>query len=702
MSPSASSSSDPLVSLAVASCAATAVFGGALAYVLYAQNQLAPPPATPDDDAEAPMDATAYPSGPLVVYYGSQTGTAESFAKTVCREAAPRGFRARAVDLEDLAGGDGGTPAGAKEHAEYFLRSRGGGGKGRARAVFLMATYGEGEPTDNAEVFMAALREAGAASAGEEEKKEERGGIFAGLEYAVFGLGNVQYEQYNAVGKLTDAGLETAGATRMAALGLGDDDDDLEGDFDAWRETVLWPALEKQAGTAPMDPAEAARAALPPCCYSAEYLGAADGGGAAADGGDDDDGAAPLASSRHYFDAVDCPVVASRELRSPDDPGSTLHLEFDVTPNVEYETADNLGILSVNPDQLVRKVAERMGYDPSALVRIGPGEGKAKKKKKKNDDGKGFRLPFPTPCTVAEILGRYCDLTGPPRRSDLKLLAQYATSDLDKTFLLRVSSREGRSEFKSKIAGAMLGLADVLDRCPSIHMPLEHFVAACPRLQPRYYTIASSSSVYPGTIHVTASVAATERPDGSVLGGVCTSYLAGGPESCRVFVRASAFRLPEDPAIPIIMIGPGTGVAPMRALLQERRHMRSIYLTPEGKNTLYFGCRDRRLDYLYRDEFEAAHADGTLDVLRTAFSREVPDKKVYVQHLLAEDGVEVWQAIEEEEAYVYVCGGVAMGRDVVRTLGEIVRGQGGKNEEEAATYVAEMQRGGRLVQELWA
>ena len=180
---------------------------------------------------------------------------------------------------------------------------------------------------------------------------------------------------------------------------------------------------------------------------------------------------------------------------------------------------------------------------------------------------------------------------------------------------------------------------------------------------------------------MTVSVIKEKNDDGSIFSGVCSNHLANAGE-CRIFVRPSTFRLPKSVATPIIMIGPGTGVAPMRALLQERE-----FQAKEGKedgkkmnNVLYFGSKNRKLDYLYADEFAEFEKNGTLSSLHLAFSREQKDK-IYVQHLLAKNGKETWDLIEAG-AYIYICGGTSMGKDVVKELGKIVSTIGNKNEEQ--------------------
>ncbi len=570
--------------------------------------------------------------------------------------------------------------------------------RGKNRAVFLASTYGEGEPTDNAVAFARFLKQGegkddDSDNDGEEKKGEEEiNTCFAGLEFSVFGLGNKQYEHYNAMGKLIDTHLERLGGNRIVPLGLGDDDDDLEGDFETWKDTKLWPGLKKKyiKSSSIKDSVGGKSEKLPDCHYAIEYI----------------NGPAPLdetpienvhMSSKHYFTGVDCPVTVKRELRNPADDGSTLHMEIDISnagDKVTYQTADNLGILPVNSDDDVSRLASALGYDLGAYIRLQPAPGHEAK----------HSVPFPNPCTIQECLARYCDLNGPPRRSELKLLAPYAKDATSKKALLRMASKEGKAEYKEKIVEAKIGIVDIISKlCPSIEMPLEHFISVCPRLHPRYYTISSSSTVHPTSVHVTVSVLKETRADGSSFKGVCSNYLSDiiSNGKVRIFARDSTFRLPTDAKKPIIMIGPGTGIAPMRALLQERSHQKLSQKLKVGENILYFGCKKRDLDFIYQDELKAFEKEGTLTQMHLAFSRE-QDKKVYVQHLLSKNAKDTWKLISKGGAYIYVCGGVKMGQDVSDALKRLISEHGDLGTTDAKKYLDEMAKEGRFVQELWA
>jgi NADPH-ferrihemoprotein reductase len=656
----------------------------------------------------ASIDPALYPGGVITVYYATQTGTAESFARELEREGVDHGFYVHVVDIEDVQQvtdllQNRRTTTNDNEEEQLMTSTT---------AIFLSATYGEGEAPDNATNFanqiklITGIKDLHHLTIHQQESIEPS---LKDLDFCVFGLGNKQYDHYNAMGKFLDAALEMLGASRIVPLGLGNDDEDLEADFENWRENQLWPALKKKYNVIPSSSlsTNSKKSILPDCPYEVIFH-------------EEKDALMPNydllpeqihSSSRHYFTAFDCPVTLVRELRSEADPGSTVHVEIDIslarhlgtnapTSNnpLTYTTADNLAILPVNESSVVEHVAERLGYDLDTIFSV-----------RSSSHHEWHGAPFPMPCTVRECLTRYCDLTSPPRRSDLKLLAAYCEPDsVDQKALSRMASKDGRVEYKEKILDGFVGLVNILKLCPTIQMPLEHFLSYVSPIQARYYTISSSNLVHPNSIHLTVSVTQHERKDGSMFKGMCSSHLADYKKKdtmcrpkVRVFNRPSTFRLPKDSSRPIIMIGPGTGLAPMRAFLQERWYQKTSLKQTVGANILYFGCKKETHDLIYKEELDTFVQDGILNHLRVAFSRE-KSEKVYVQHLLKQHADETWKYLEEDGAFLYTCGGVKMGHDVSETLAEIISSEGRLSLDEAKKYISRLSDEGRFVQELWA
>mmetsp|Transcript_1048 Transcript_1048/g.1493 ORF Transcript_1048/g.1493 Transcript_1048/m.1493 type:complete len:684 (-) Transcript_1048:78-2129(-) len=682
------SSDDHLHSILIVSGVATALLGSSLAFVLLRRRKKVEEIVEEEIvEEEEVLDLNEYPGGYINILFGSQTGTAIEFGKEIENEGKESGFKVRLLDLEDIPH--------TKEGIKDSIKSVHGQ---RAKAVFLMATYGEGEPTDNARPFVDKLNEI--YSSRDEDPSNTT--FLADVDFAVFGLGNTDYEHYNAMGKFMDNILPKFGAKRVVNIGLGDDNEDIEGDFQTWKDETFWPAMKKSYLSAESSIGKAngtdakelqnGNPKFPKCPFEVEFL---DQNNTSEETKFD---AGEINSfTKHYFTAVDCPITGRRELRSPDDGGSTLHIEIDISKasgNLNYQTADNLAVLPVNDDEVVNEVATALGYDLDAVFCV----------KASPSGGKNFKHIFPVPCTVREFLQRYCDLTMAPRRSELKVLANFASNAIDRSALLRMASKEGKKEYKEKVIDAHIGIVDIITKhCQSIQIPLEHFINICPRLQPRYYTISSSSSVHPTSVHITVAVLKQKRSDGSIYKGICSNHLSGIKlnGTCRVFCRDSTFRLPSDVRKPIILIGPGTGIAPMRALLQERSYQKQNLNQPVGETVLYFGCKNSKQDYLYEDELAAFQKEGTLTALHVAFSREQAEK-VYVQHLLRKNASETWDMIHNREAHIYVCGGTKMGSDTVQTLLQIFEMVGGKSVEEAKTYLKMLESKKRIVQELWS
>lgn len=356
---------------------------------------------------------------------------------------------------------------------------------------------------------------------------------------------------------------------------------------------------------------------------------------------------------------------------------------------MQYLTADNLGILPENESDVVETLALSQSYDLSRSFVL-----------------EGGKALFPTPCTVKEALTCYIDLKGIPRRSTLAQLAPFARNPKQLERLSFLASKEGRQEYHTFVEQAGRCLFELMtETFPSLQIPLDHLINLAPRLQPRYYTISSSSSAHPTSIHVTVAVTQATLPEGrGVHTGVCSGFLAKpSTRSIRCFVRPSSFRLPANPLTPIILVGPGTGIAPMRALLQERRHQRVVEKKAVGDTTLFFGCRRRDHDFLYEQELLEFTRDKTLTDLQLAFSREGLEK-VYVQHLITkpETAKSLWAMLNQKGAHIYVCGGTKMGHDVLTAFGNVAKSVGKLDDKAATEYIKTLQNQGRYVQELWS
>jgi len=284
-------------------------------------------------------------------------------------------------------------------------------------------------------------------------------------------------------------------------------------------------------------------------------------------------------------------------------------------------------------------------------------------------------------------------------------LVEYATNSEEKTALARLSSDGDPSDEYSKfIKQDQRTIFEVLQHFPSVNPPLPHILELLPRLAPRYYSISSSSNAHPGRVHITSIVVRFHTPTGREHHGVASTWLAKLPVGTKVpvFVRESHFKLPATPA-PIIMVGPGTGLAPFRGFLQEIKHRRTAKGQADWESVLFFGCRHRQYDYIYEEELAGFEQDKTLTHLHVAFSRE-SSQKVYVQDKLGDHEMKetLWHFLNDKKGYFYVCGDARqMAKAVHQTLINVVKECGKMNEEQAIAFVESLQKSGRYLQDVW-
>jgi len=308
---------------------------------------------------------------------------------------------------------------------------------------------------------------------------------------------------------------------------------------------------------------------------------------------------------------------------------------------------------------------------------------------------------FPTPCSVKDAFEWYVDFNSTPRAKILKLLAHYTQDATEKAQLVNFATTE-----KEKFGADKMSLLELFFEFPSISIPLAHFLELCPKIAPRLYTISSSSKANPRRLSVTSSLVLESKPRNREFRGLCTSFLTTlqPKDKICVSVRPSSFRLPSAvklPATPIIMVGPGTGVAPFKGFLQEFAFLKKQEPNVEVDCHLYFGCKNAHKDYIYEDELQASLKEGVLKSLSLAFSRD-QETKVYVQHKIREDSAKIWHLLEEKKANFYVCGATSMGRSVKEALMLVVMEEGKKTEPEAKKYIETMTTKGRYIQELWS
>lgn len=608
----------------------------------------------------------------MVVFYGSQTGTAEEFAGRLAKEGARYGLKGLVADPEEE---DMDELQRLNEVEEHLGAP--------CLTVFMVATYGEGDPTDNAVEL--------------KEKLTSDGMDLSGMKYAVFGLGNKTYEHFNAMGKFCDAKLEELGGSRVHIMGSGDDDANLEDDFITWKE-AFWTAVCIEFGI------EASSEDFNTRQYEHKVL-------AEGDYKEDKVYKGEVARLRSYitqrppFDVKNpylAPVTVNKNLHGKDSGRTGLHIELNIEGSrIRYDAGDHVAIYPTNNTDLVLSIGSLLGIDLDQVFTM-----------TNLDEDSTKKNPFPCPTTYRTALSHYVEITALPRTHIIKELAKYTTDPDEKALLELMASTttEGKNKYQTWVVDGVRHLGHILADLRSCKPPIDHLLELLPRLQPRFYSIASSGKVHPTSIHICGVVVEYKIPDGRTNLGVATTWLRnkvpigeGEEMECPkvpIYVRRSQFRLPNRATTPVIMIGPGTGLAPFRGFIQERAWQKSQG-KEVGRTILFFGCRNKAQDYIYQEELEAWQNEGVLD-LNVAFSRDQAEKR-YVTHLLKEQGELVWKMLDSHGAHLYVCGDAKMmAKDVRNIINELCREHGGMTETEAETFVKKLESQKRYSADVWS
>ncbi len=579
---------------------------------------------------------------PLLVLYGSNLGTAEELATRVADLAQVNGFATRLAPLDDFVD---------------KLPDQGG-------VLIFCASY-NGAPPDNATQFVKWL--------GDDLPKD----AFSKLRYAVFGCGNSDWAAtYQSVPRFIDEQLAGHGGRSVYARGEGDARGDLNGEFESWFARLA-PLATRELGIE----LSFARSAEDEPLYRIEPVAPSVANAVVALGG-----ASPMK------------VLANNELQNKlggnASERSTRHIEVQLSAAASYRVGDHLSVVPRNDPALVDSVARRFGFLPSDQIRLRVAEGRR------------AQLPVGEAVSVGRLLTDFVELQQVATRRQIEIMSEHTRCPVTKPKLLAYAGDDATSgeRYRAEILGKRKSVFDLLEEHPACELPFHAYLEMLSLLAPRYYSISSSPSVDPSRCSITVGV--VEGPANSGRGiyrGICSNYLAGRRtgETIHATVRETkaGFRLPDDATVPIIMIGPGTGLAPFRGFLQERAARKAKGATL-GPALLFFGCRHPEQDYLYADELKA-YAENGITELYTAFSRgEGP--KTYVQNLVAAEQDRVWRLIEDG-AIIFVCGdGGKMEPDVKAALVAIYRERKRADAEAGQRWIEGLGGQNRYVLDVWA
>ncbi|KIW50639.1 hypothetical protein PV05_09429 [Exophiala xenobiotica] len=632
-----------------------------------------------------------------VIFWGSQSGTAEGFAHRLARDCHARlGLEVLVADVSDY---DHHTIAELSQ-SQY--------------AIFIMSTYGEGDPSDNSTSFLSWLKSAPEVS-------------LQNLRFAAFGCGNSNYKYYNAVVDTVVTSLQGLGAKIVLPVGKADEaKGTTDEDFLEWK-TTLFAALCTQLGLTEREQEyePSIKVVMDDSIdLSGVYLG---------EPLDSNGSNARHTQSGPSSAIVPLPICAARELlegASQSESRSCLHLEVDLSghPEIKYKTGDHLAVRPINPSSEVTALVDILGLagrenTPLMIQYV--------------DSNSDNNLNLPSPTTISALFQHYLEICGPVSRESVLSLAQFASSATAKAYLLGLAS--DKTVFANFLAKHHITLARLLKHVQTVDsvaswsdLPLAFVIESLRPMTPRYYSIASSSITSPrraaltvannpqfllendtvsipglASTYLSSFIASNVQSSSSLSYPpiVNPAFLAASARALHASIRRSTFKLPASPSTPIILIAAGTGIAPFRAFLHERARLASLLHAQNkfiGRMILFFGCRHPDNDLLYKEELQqlqAALADK-LDIVY-AFSRVEGAKKTYVQDRVDERTDSLVGLLLEEDAGLYICGSAVMAREVGNRVGEAVKKARDYDDDGLKKWREERKRAKRWQEDVW-
>ena len=599
--------------------------------------------------------------------YGSETGNAQDAAERLGREAKSLGFDTRVLPANSYMKMIDRLPS------EDIL-------------VSIVSTTGQGEFPRNFSAFWKFLR-----------KKSLGQDSLRGVSCAVFGLGDSGYPKYNYSAKLVHKRLQTLGATPMVPLGLGDDQHAFGYDaaFELWLER-LWSSLHVTRDD--MKSCELTPAFSVGIVENRPVL--------------QEDGETGLGSDYHASILVGDTLRGMEESTSESD---------DIHGYISTKALKNMRVTSPDHFQDVRLVRLQMSqpglFEPGDSIAVWPTQCRSSidyvldRCGLQYGDFVSVLLPSsssslsrePVIAKAGHVVEGFVDIRGAaPRRTFVQAMAQICPPEDTniKERLIYLSAAQGREAFHEYVVQEGRNLVEVLQDFPTIPITLDWILSFGPRLRPRYYSAASSSREHPSFVDLLIALVEWKTPGRHLRRGLCSRMIASLTEQSEVIIQIqkSDFKPTPSPETPMILIGPGTGVAPFRSFLQERHHVHKGRL-PCCPSLLVFGCRDRSKDYYFKDEWESLPPNVISDVI-VAPSRE-QSSKVYVQHVLRDHADCIWKLLCQG-ASVYVAGRAGtMPTQVEKALIDIIQTQGGLEPNQAAKFLQSMQARRAYQVECW-
>lgn len=578
----------------------------------------------------------------VTVLYGTDTGNAEMVAKNFQFELKRRGMKAKCLSFNDVA---------ISDLAE------------ESKVLAVVATAGQGEMPKSAVKFWQDM-ETFLETAPADYLKDTK--------FAVFGLGDSSYVFFNEAARKIDQAFEKLGAERVQQLGLGDDQHPAR--FDT--ELEEWSPDFFDNIEAPEPPQE-----LSPPSHLVEILPA-------------DDSKAKLASEPFVPHGSKPVAMTVKRSTVPDGYERAIdHFEFNLEGSgLSYDQGDSLGLWPKNSTAQVDICLKALKLNGDEILHLQP-----------IDSNRS--APLPEVLTARTLLTEVLDIAGWPKRRFYEMLKLSATDPKEQEELQLLCSKEGKETYQA-YTNESYTYAELLEKFPSCQVSIGNLLDYVPDIKPRLYSIASSSRLRGDDVcHLCIIRNDWSAASGRQLTGLSTRWLSEDmhPEKEALPVRAcvhpSAVTLPEKHTTPMVMVALGTGIAPMRAFIEERAAAKKDG-EECGPMALFFGARNRQ-EYSYEAEFEQYQKDGVLNHIQLALSREQKEK-IYVTHRLQQNKELVYDLIHQKEGNLYLCGpGGNVPPQVRQAVIDAIKDVGGHSADYAEKYVQEMQINGRYNVEAW-
>ncbi|KAJ3540375.1 hypothetical protein NM688_g6234 [Phlebia brevispora] len=594
----------------------------------------------------------------LTILYATETGNAQDIAERLARYCRRLYISARVFSIDDYS-------------IEDIISE--------TLMIFVIATAGSGKEPRSMTPFWNMLLRA--------DLPED---LFDHLEFAVFGLGDSTYEKFCWPAKLLSRRLASLGATEIAERGEADDQHPLglEGAYDPWTTKLSEALLE----LFPLPPG----AEIAPDTIPEPRVSIIEGAASSTTNG-----------LTREVDSYRATVSSNKRITAKDWYQDVRHLDLDFEEDIKCESA--LFIVGLHAH-------EPSSYEPGDIAVIAPEAPEA--------DVEAFLIsmgwaniadePFsirhtlpdqslpphlPSKLTLRVLFTKYLDINAIPRRSFFALLRYFTTDQLETEKLEEFLSPEGTDDLYDYCQSVRRTIREVLDEFRSAKIPREYLFDLFPPLRPREFSIASSRHRHPRRMQLCVAIVNYRTKLKIPRKGVATTYIASLQPGDKINIRLKKglIQLPEDGDIPLICVGPGTGIAPVRAVIEERTRL-DFY-----NNTLYQGCRSASKDQHYGEEFGAL-ADEKKLIYRVACSRDNPPgvKRTYVQDLIAQDAKRIWDLVGTRGAWVYICGSSnKMPAGVKLAIQEAAVAHGKLSDEDAKEFIATMEREGRLIEDCW-